>query len=162
MWGFDACGSEIIWYVGKSTPAKSFRRRLREHYLDLLSCKYERPRGFLNGRFDSLGDVVSEWACKHNDQVAEQLLDFDHISKLLKAGHEFGTQAFARIAPLPDMPREKLNEIENAAIFDLQPVVNKRSKSKRSLIRLVHEQSTGEDWLRGWRATAGTLNKHRR
>lgn len=48
MWGYDANDEEIIWYVGS---ANRFRTRLRQHYLSLMSCQYQIPKGFLKGIF---------------------------------------------------------------------------------------------------------------
>jgi hypothetical protein len=106
LWGFDADDREIIWYVGKTT---NFKKRLIEHYFNLMSCQYQVPKGFLKGSFDSLADVTSGWACDRWDpRVVGKLKDWAQMQDVFKGGHAFAHRAFARVAPLAGLSRDEL------------------------------------------------------
>src|SRR5688500_9723615 len=115
MWGYDANDKEIIWYVGSATK---FRTRLRFHYMSLMSCRYQLPKGFLNGDFKELADAASGWACDlNNPLVIDRLRDWEHMQKVYKAGHTFANQAFARVAQLGGKSEPELRAIESAVIY---------------------------------------------
>ena len=40
LWGFDGYDGEVVWYVGKATTGKGVPKRLRKHYLDVMSGQY--------------------------------------------------------------------------------------------------------------------------
>jgi len=160
MWGYDANDKEIIWYVGS---AAKFRTRLRFHYMSLMSCQYQLPKGFLNGDFKELADVASGWACDLNSQlVLDRLRDWGHMQKVYKAGHTFANQAFARVAQIGGKSEPELRAIESAVIYDLQPLINHRHKAAPNHIRVTHVLSpTDDDWLRSWHVVHSELVKQR-
>jgi hypothetical protein len=158
MWGYDANDKEIIWYVGSAT---NFRTRLRQHYLLLMSCQYQLPKGFLNGSFKELADVASGWACDlNNPLVLERLRDWEHMQYVHRAAHAFANQAFARIARIGSASESELRAIEFAVIYDLQPIINHRHKSSPNHVRVTHvPPPTEHDWLQGWRVIHNDLVK---
>lgn len=80
------------------------------------------------------------------------------MQELVKAGHAFASQAFARIAPISGKSNEELDAIEHAVIYDLQPFINKRHKLTPNYLEVTHELSpTEHDWLQSWRATHKSL-----
>lgn len=156
LWGFDASGREIVWYVGKTSNLK---KRLIEHYFSLMSGQYQIPKGFLKGSFDELADVTSGWACDRWDpRVLDRLKDWVQMHDVFKGGHAFAHQAFARVAPMAGSSKDELGAAEHAAIYDLQPVVIKQCKSTPNQARVTHVVSPDEpDWLQGWRETHRAL-----
>lgn len=160
LWGYDANDTEIIWYVGSAT---NFRTRLRQHYLLLMSCQYQLPKGFLNGSFKELADIASGWACDlNNPLVLERLRDWEHMEKVHRAAHTFANQAFARIAPIAGPSESELRVIESAVIYDLQPIINHRHKSSPNHVKITHVPSATEhDWLQSWRVMHNDLVRQR-
>lgn len=158
MWGYDANDKEIIWYVGSATK---FRSRLREHYLKLMSCQYQLPKGFLHGSFSELADVASGWACDlNNPLVLERLRDWEHMQNVHRAAHAFANQAFARIAQISGASGSGLRAIESAVIYDLQPIINHRHKWSPNHVQVTHVLSPAEhDWLQSWRVIHSDLVK---
>jgi hypothetical protein len=150
---------EIIWYVGSATK---LRARLREHYLKLMSCQYQLPKGFLDGSFRELADVASGWACDlNNPLVLERLRDWGHMQHVHRAAHTFANQAFARTAQITGASDSELREIESAVIYDLQPIINHRHKASPNHVKVTHVPSPAEqDWLQSWRVTHNELVKH--
>jgi hypothetical protein len=160
MWGYDANDEEIIWYVGSATK---FRTRLRQHYLYLMSCQYQIPRGFLNGSFKEPADVASGWACDlHKPQVIERLQDWNQMHDVYRGAHAFANQAFARIAQISGKTDSELRAIESAVIYDLQPIINHRHKAAPNHIQVAHVLSPEDpDWLQNWRIVHNYLVKQR-
>lgn len=158
LWGYDANDKEIIWYVGSATK---FRTRLREHYLKLMSCQYQLPKGFLNESFRELADIASGWACDlNNPLVLERLRDWEYMYNVHRAAHTFANQAFARIAQITGVSDSELRAIENAVIYDLQPIINHRHKSSPNHIKVTHVlPPTEHSWLQSWRVIHSDLIK---
>jgi hypothetical protein len=159
MWGYDANDKEIIWYVGSATK---LRARLREHYLKLMSCQYQLPKGFLNRNFRELADIASGWACDlNNPHVLERLRDWEYMQNVHRAAHIFANHAFARIAQINGASDSELRAIESAVIYDLQPVINHRHKSSPNHVRVTHVPSPAEhSWPQSWRVINDDLVKH--
>jgi hypothetical protein len=158
MWGYDANETEVIWYVGSATK---LRARLRQHYLYLMSCQYQIPKGFLNGSFKELADIASGWACDLNNQlIIERLRDWNQMHDIYKGAHEFANQAFSRIAPINGKTESELRAIESAVIYDLQPIINHRHKAAPNHIQVTHVLSAVDsDWLQRWRSVHNVLVK---
>lgn len=152
MWGFDALDREILWYVGKSV---NIRSQLRAHHGYLERGENQIPKGFLKGRFETLADVASDWKRDPNDpRMVEQLRDPNRMGEILRAGRDFANSAYARIARLGGKSETELEAIKKAVIYDLQPFINKRSKSTSHTLRVKHVLAVTEsDWLEGWHVT---------
>ena len=157
LWGFDACGKEIIWYVGKGI----LRSRLWNHDYHLRKGHHQIPKGFLHGGFKSLADVDSGWERNLKDpRVIKRLQDWNQMQELIRAGHAFASQAFARIAPISGKLDKELYEIERAIIYDLQPFINKLHKKTLNYLEVTHELSpTEHDWLQGWHVTKSLVEQ---
>lgn len=151
LWGFDSHEGEVIWYVGKATTAKGVYRRLRKHYLDIMSGQYQIPHGFLNGKFESRRCSQSGWRIKAEDsEQAEVLRDWLQMERIFRAGHSFANKAFARVAHL-DVDDTALKALERLAIQQLDPVINKqrgKSLTGDSIEIAEHDGDTG--WLQRW------------
>jgi hypothetical protein len=151
LWGFDDRRGEVIWYVGKATTGKGVYRRLRKHYLDIMSGQYQIPHGFLNGRFETPACSTSGWRIQFgNREQATVLADWSKMQRIFRAGHEFAHCAFARVAIInTDSPT--LKALERLVIHQLTPVINKqRAQAVPSHAIEMSENPSDIGWLTQW------------
>jgi hypothetical protein len=151
LWGFNNGKHDVIWYVGKAATSKGVYPRLRKHYLDIMSGQYQIPRGFLNGKFETVECSQSGWQIDAGDtDMAKILQSWGAMERIYKAGHAFANEAFARVA-LADLSKDDLGNVERAAISQLSPVINKqRGAPRANFFVRFDEDHTDPGWVERW------------